>query len=449
MARTSSLLRTAAATVLVAVATAAAVLPGRSAPPTPTDPGPNTDPRLQRETSLVQLGGSLARYLAALGKESGVALSAEPPFHARPLTATGIRGPQAALLAAVARLYRLEWVPSPPPRPAGNPPPGYRLALTPAAREEHARALAAAQSLGRRRFEERLSAARRLALASDAQLRAAAARGDERARALLDPKIRAGLQLAFRLPDAAWSRLRRTGFVELPAAALAPELRELGAAAAPDQPFRAYVENPGPGIPAVLESPVHLTAVRLELVGPPDRLTVLFVEVRSFTGRTHNLLYREGWGIQPPEERRQERPPRRRRLPEGHPLLRRVTLREPAPRRGVERGERPPGARPLAPFLEELARQARLPHLAECDYRPRDGDWLGAQHWLAADIVNEPLHTALDLLAADFDCEWDYDEGERIVVLRPFRWYLEPEARGPTGRSDPGLRPRPAAPGPS
>jgi hypothetical protein len=107
-----------------------------------------------------------------------------------------------------------------------------------------------------------------------------------------------------------------------------------------------------------------------------------------------------------------------------------VTLRDVKRSSALDAGERPERAKPLADLLRELASQVNIPILAECDYRPKEADWLRAQWWLAEDIVEEPLTRALDLLCADFEYEWRFEHG--ALLLRPSRWYLEPIAR--TGR---------------
>jgi hypothetical protein len=132
---------------------------------------------------------------------------------------------------------------------------------------------------------------------------------------------------------------------------------------------------------------------------------------------------------EPPKERRKGLP--KSRYARNSQLQDKVTLREPASRKRLDAGERPPGAKSLATFLKELSKQAEIPILAECEYRPKDVAWLRKQWWLADDIVDRPLYEALDLLCADFEYEWRYQGG--IVLLRPRLWYVEPAQRGYAG----------------
>lgn len=93
----------------------------------------------------------------------------------------------------------------------------------------------------------------------------------------------------------------------------------------------------------------------------------------------------------------------------------------------VEQGERPPKAAPLAVLLQQVAEQVDVPILAECEYEPKKPGWSNRQWWLAADIVDEPLTRALDLLCADFEYEWRFSEG--MLLLRPRLWFAQEKER--------------------
>jgi hypothetical protein len=77
---------------------------------------------------------------------------------------------------------------------------------------------------------------------------------------------------------------------------------------------------------------------------------------------------------------------------------------------------------PLAKLLKDLAEQGVPPLISACDYKPRNKEWLATQWWLGSDIIDQPLHKALDLICADFEYEWEYRDG--MVLLWPSRWYV-------------------------
>lgn len=171
--------------------------------------------------------------------------------------------------------------------------------------------------------------------------------------------------------------------------------------------------------------------LRLQQGGTLDRPTIWGSLRYGGHGNDFNVLYFEGGVRQPPEERRQ-RAMATPTKPPSNPVFRQpVTLRDLPRQSSYEPGERPRNARPLLEYLRQLTLQTDLPVVADCEYRSKeqdkDGTWLRQQWWLASDIVDRPLAEALDLLCADFEYEWQFQEG--VLLLRSKRWYQDRSER--------------------
>jgi hypothetical protein len=389
----------------------------RAAGVKPAAPAFSGDQRVRGPARAEQVGGPLADYLAAVSDLHAVRFGAARPFDKRALTLPRAGQDLPATLTSLARLYHLTW------QVGSDGKSEYVLRETPADRRRRARAEQAAKAKALAALQARWEEVRQLAFAPEETLRKRAEQGDAKAKSLLrNPFGRSRSQAAFSLPKPILDEFWRTGSVQVPLSQLSPALRNL-------------VRDPNPSVTSVRRldgstvdpGPPPPDTLRLSLGGTPQRPTVWMTAMQGFSGRELNLLYAEGWSREPPEERRKRMTRRGRDYPENHPLRKLVTLREPASRRSLERGERPRGARPLAEFVQQLAAQGSVTIAAECDYQPRNASWLGQQWWLAADIVKEPLHRALDLLCSDFEYEWEYVDG--VILLRPEAWYLEPAER--------------------
>jgi len=259
-----------------------------------------------------------------------------------------------------------------------------------------------------------------MAFLSEGELRRLEASGEQKAKTLRHPATRDASRLAFSLPPKLLAGLWSTGTASSPVGDLPSEVQE-------------YARRAFKGDRSDLSGDEVLRGtVRLSFGGTPDRPTVWLRLTDGREGSDVNLLYAEGWTREPPEERRREARAHPTTPPRDARFRLKVTLRDPAPRGGIQRGDRPPGAKPLAAFLQDLGRQMDIPILAECEHKlPREDPgarWLRKQWWLAADIVQRPLSEALDLLCADFECEWGFERG--FVVVRPRLWFLEPDERG-------------------
>jgi hypothetical protein len=358
--------------------------------------------------------GEAAERLQA---QTRIAHTIAGPFDRREVVILGVKHSVAEVQAAVARAFVLTW------ESVGEP---RRYHLKPAPADQRVRNLrrAAAAAAGKRRMVARLEEVRRLALLPDGELRRRGKAGDDQADNLLHPRSGAMSRLLLGLPEPLWSRFLSQEVATVRYSDLPPESRAVA-----DQVLRG-VRGRGPG--GVQAHGVDLLPERgvleLRLGGRLDRPTIWGRLTTGYIGMVHNLLYAEAAARQPPSARRRALP--RRKPPKEAPLLKKVTLRDhPRPATAPTfPGERPAKARPLAEFLDLLRTEAGLPIVAECEYRPQDAEWLRAQWWLAADIIERPLYEALDLLCADFEYEWEFRGG--MLLLRPQRWWTEPEERG-------------------
>lgn len=391
-----------------------------AAPPNPkgiqrsgTETDFHNDLRLRERCSEEQVGGPLKNYLAGLSELADVRLKVESPIVDSGFTALNVNTEAGRLLKGIARVYHLSW--------AADPGSGvsYTLREGDLDRKRRLEAHSIAMRKGAIKANARWDNVRRLASKSDRELKTLASKGDAMAQSLLHPRGRTMAQLVYGLPPALLSEMWNRGSVQIPLAQLPQNLQQLAATFKSTGTFS--VANTDTGLPVELEKPDPST-LRLEIGGTVDRPTVFATITHGYHGVKANLLYAEAVVRQPPSERREARVPRKIDFLPGHPLMRTVTLRDPASRVGLERGERPLKAVPLAKLLKDLANQGVPPIISACDYQPKNKEWLATQWWLGSDIVDQRLHKALDLICADFEYEWEYRDG--MVLLWPSRWYV-------------------------
>jgi hypothetical protein len=395
------------APLAVFAATAAAVLnlgPSHAAEP---------DARLERAAPRTQEYGELLTYLKRLSAETGVEHAARDRLATRPLVALRTYGSLRRQQHGLRALYAASWQ-----RSAGVEP-RYTLVLEIADLRERERAALDLRTAARRRLLDRWRAVSRLAFLPPGALVRAAPTEPDLVRCLQHPRYLAAARAGFSLPMTMVQQAIATGRASTPVVSLPSELQSLAKTAwRGDSADRTGDE-------------VLSGTAQLRLGGTPQRLTVWLQLLVGQEGVDTNLLYAEGWTRQPPQERRREAQSRPTPVPKDPRFRTKVTLREPASRAGLQPGERPPGAKPLGALLKELSEQVDLPLLAEVEHRlPKDdpdGRWLRKQWWLAADLVKRPLPEVLDMLCADFECEWRFEHG--FLLIRPRLWFLEPEER--------------------
>lgn len=376
------------------------------------------DARLKQIVRVEQVGGDLAAYLASLTKVSDVHLEAAEQFQSRSFLAINVDSSLQQLQQAIAATYQLTWQSTGEPRE-------YLLGESKEDRRVRANARATNNLRVRRQLMARWQEVSRMASLPEAQLGLLARQGDRRAQSMLSSVGSATSRLYFGLHPAILQQFWQTGSAQLSIAQLPSELRALVAQAVGSQ--RATIHPEG-GEPYEIKSDPNSGTLQLQFGGTPDRPTVWGrLRVGGGFGMDTNLLYAEGWTRQPASERRQAPLARRRKPVDDSRFKTRVSLTDLVKRTGVEVGERPEKGRPLAVLLQELGKQIDLPVLAECDYKPKDAEWLRKQWWLSAEIVKQPLSRALDLMCADFEYEWRFEEG--AILLRPATWYLEPAER--------------------
>jgi len=404
---------------LIAVAASVALVPllasaqGAGGSGTRSVPAPAPDPRLARRVTECQASGSLAQYLDRLTRSTGVQHAVKPPFDERPLIALNMDLSLGELHRAIAHDYEATW------RSSGNQPPRYTLVESPGNRIARQSALRAARQRGWQQMLARLDQVRRMASLSPDELARLEEAGERFAHALRHPRGAALTRLGLGLPNAAFEQLWKTGDARVEIASLPQALQDLANAAA----------NPLPGSG---NTPAN-GSIRLSIAGRPDRPTIWVAMKYGTQGFEGNLLYFEGgFARELPKERRQRVEAAPSRAPDDPRFKQKVTLRDPD-REKVhdEPGARPPEARPLAPLLEELAKQVKIPIVAECENvareKPEYRVWVNRQEWLPEDIVDQPLTKALDLLCADFEMEWRFEQG--ALLLRPRLWYVAPGER--------------------
>ncbi len=420
--------------VLLAFVPAALLVPAGS--PSASAVAGSLQPRAAASPAKVrldQVGGTLARYLEVLSARTALPHAVAAEFQESDCLILNPEMPVEALRRALASAYQLTWR-------RDEDPLTYTLSLSSGDRQRRSTLLSRLRQRANERLRARWEAVRRMAFLGAEELRQLESGGEPIARALSHPVGSALRRLTFQLPDPVLAELWSNGSASVPVSGLSPATQKLAKSIA------ASSGNPSLNLDTVASE----GEISLQVGGTLDRLTVGANLQYGTDGFGGNLLYLEGWARHPPEERRREnaasfssRSPDRR-------LNQLVTLREPASRKRLERGERPPSAKSLAILLVELAAQVELPLVAECEFVPRradrNGAWLNQQWWLAADIVEEPLYRALDLLCSDFEFEWRFEEG--VLLLKPRLWFVPPEERGyRTPIPLPRRRPATAPPG--
>jgi hypothetical protein len=357
-----------------------------------------------------QLGGILSVYLSAITEATDVNHRVRTPFDARPLTALNVDLRLSVLQQSLARTFALTWTAS------TGPAPEYTLEEKGPDRQARADARGAAQLAGQRRMRARWDAVRQMAFLPPERLKELAAAGETKASSLQDRRHAGIVKTLFQLPGPVLQQFWRTGRAEVPVSQLPSELRSL----ARDTLIGDRTDRP--------PDTVNRAVLQVGIGGTVDRPTVWTRISADRQGVDSNILYSEGWTRHPPASRRQAARASPTKPPQDPRLRRKVSLKDIEKRPRAAPGERPAGARPLAEYLKQLATQCpTLVMLAECDYRPKDDAWMRQQWWLAEDIIDAPLHEALDLLCADFEYEWKFAEG--ALLLRPRLWFLEPDQR--------------------
>jgi len=374
---------------------------------TPGSPAPRSDSRLTTKIHEIQVGGSITEYVNLLNTKTAVSHRAEAPWGDHALLALNLDVSLGDLHRAIARNYQLTW------RSSEAEPPEYVLDQSESDRKVREAAELALRRRAQAEMQARWGDVRRLASLPPAQISRLAVAGDGMAQSFTHPLSVAMARMLFQLPEGAMSGFWRTGAAQVRVSSLSPETQELARAVArQDLPDRDLVTRDG--------------QIDLITAGTPDRPTIF---ARLSYGRDfveYNLLYNEGVTRQPPADRRRLALARPSKTPPDQRFKLRISLKD-GPREPSEPGQRPAGAKPLAALLQALAAQVDLPILAECDYKPKDARWLRDQWWLEEDIVKQPLPRALDLLCADFECEWRFHDG--FLLLRPRLWFLEPSQR--------------------
>lgn len=392
------------------------------------------DSRLQRTVRNSQIGGSLSDYLELVTGSSKVEHRVAAPFGERPMLALGIAMSLARVHRLLARNSQLTWAASPEESPT------YTLTESRADRAARAGALAAMRLQGRRRLAARFDRIRRMSFLNAEELADLKDSEPEMVHCLQHPRSSAVARLAFGLPKAVWSEFWKSGTARVTVASLPANLQKL----ATDSAGSGMAGPQGGEKYRIADLVVPQGQLKLQVGGSLDRPTIWCGLRYGNHGMLKNLLYAEAAVRQPPEERRKTAGKNPSKVPDDPRLRQKVTLKDrPRQKKAiVERGERPEGSRPLAEYLQQLWEQTDLPAIAECDYKPRDLNWLRGQWWLAADTVQRPLAEALDLLCADFEFEWQFREG--TLLLRPKRWFAPLDEQG----SIPFKEDRPAKSGP-
>jgi len=402
-------------------------------------PADLTEPRFRVAVARGVRNSTLRATVASVAERGRVALSLAEILAEERYSLAGPARPLRDVLAALAWAPGATWL-----APGGSP---LRLARTRAdgTRLEAERARKARE--GRLALERRWAQVEQWVHLDEAGLRQLARTEPGMAGVLAHRRARAAMRLAFSLPAPFRPMLGAQDVRQGALADLPPEGQRLVAEVMLGSGRRDFD----------LQSFLREGRFQMQVAGPPDRLTVWLDIGTPGPKVSTNLLYAEGWTRQPPAERRAvalaKPTPARTAL-----LRRKVTLRDPQGPRSATIAERPEGALPLLPLVEELAAAAGAAFVVQTDFHPRPEDeaarkvdpravrrWLGAQWWLGEPIVDQPLALALDLLCADFEYEWT-TRGE-VIALRHRRWYLPEEERS-RGKPRTPLFPRAPRPRP-
>lgn len=381
-------------------------------------------------------GLTLGSYTRKLTRASRQDHRVEKSLDSRALSAWNVRGSLAELHRATGWVYGATW--------QQRPEDDWLLTVTRADRERRRTARAAAERRGRLALQRKINEHR-------VQLGLAPGKPPANPRrSLYHPRASNIVKLVLSLPAPVWNRLHQTGSAQVMMRDLPPPLQQFGQASKMIGSQRLfYGDRFGRRIEAKPGGPDD-GWLRLMMGGSLENPTILAQFDHSGGAFSSNILDSVGIFREPPEERRKRR--KKSATPDDPRFKKVVSLRDGPYPRTLEPGERPPKAKPLALLLTELARQMKMPIIAECEYRPGDQAWLRKQWWLGGDIVSRPPAEALDLICSDFECEWSFESG--FVRLRPRDWYLDPADRGyrfPTDKEwstlrHPGAPPAPPRP---
>lgn len=382
-------------------------------------------------------GLTLESYSQKITKASRQEHRVEKSLVSRPIAAWNVRGSLEDLHHATGWVYGATWQ-------QRRQDADWLLAVTRADRDRRRTARAAAERRGRLALQRKIDDTR-------AQLGLIPGKQSSSQRAsFYHPRASNLSKLVLSLPAPIWNRFGQTGSAQVRMRDLPPRLQQFGQASKMVGSSRLfYGDRFGRRIEAKPKGPDD-GWLRIMMGGSLESPTILARFDHSGGAFAGNILDEIGVFREAPEERRKRR--KKSRRPEDSRFSMLVTLRDHPRPRALERGERPPNAKPPAVHLSDLARQVKMPIIAECEYKQGNAAWLREQWWLGADIVRLPLTEALDLICSDFELEWSFESG--ILRLRPRDWYLEPAERGYRFRSQkewsalrlPGAPPPPARP---
>jgi len=373
--------------------------------------------RIDASQQEMRQGETLDEYLRWLSKNTKVDHQVNVPFDQDPIVVLNSSMSLGRLHRALASTYHLTW------RTANGITPSYTLQMSRSDKQARANVRSGAALRARQIMNARLDHVRQLAFLPKDRLQQAASNGDKHAGSFLHPRTGAMAKLVFQLPASMWQQLQQGKAPVISVASLSPDLQDLAKQAAGTT--RVTTSN-GENY-RTCDLVVPQGRIRLQMGGTLDRPTIWGSMRYGSHGNDFNVLYFEGGVRQPPEDRRKQAAALRSKRPSATAFQQKVTLRD-VPRQGYyEPGERPKGGRPLLEYLRQLAAQTDLPIVADCDYKSKEQDrdsmWLRQQWWLASDIVDRPLAEALDLLCADFEYEWQFQDG--VLLLWQKRWYQE------------------------
>ncbi len=416
--------------LLMLALTLAATAVLAATPPAPVDrPGPEPvlalhDPRLDEPVSLGFRNGPLQAGVAVLSQEAGLPLAAASDVAGTRVTMLRGIGTSRGLLGGLQWVVAGTWVTT----KGGSP---YRLEYTDSDRARARAARAKAEREGMLRLRQRWERVRSWARLDEAGLEKLAKYEPAMARCLQHPLGAAALRVAANLPGALWQSLWSTGRARFSVRQLAPQIQ---------QDVVAWAGRSAGGQDLLMST----GRMMLQIGGVPERPTIWLRGQSTNGGSVCNLCYAEGWVRQSPAARRAAALANPSPVPAHPEFKKKVTLRDPDGPGSASSGERPEGAMPLLPLVEQLAKQLSVPIVVQCDFRPRPEDdpnkdpepdrtrrlnraWLRDQWWLGEEIRDAPLARALDLLCADFEYAWSFRRG--VLCLRHSRWYLPEEWR--------------------
>lgn len=385
---------------------AAATQSGLAAPP-PRTPVPDT--HLDQRVDMAQPHGLLGDLLKELSTQTGVQHQAKPPHSGNALVVFNARLSLRALHKALARTMLLSWQ-----RKSSSyifSESGRDRALR---RDEWLRA----EEEGRQAILRRIQHRAALSQMQQSDLEKQAAAGDEFAvLEMRDRKHHGGgsslvRQFVLSLPDGMLQKALMGGVADLKYSDMPPGLQRQFDAIVLSR--RKRVRKAGG--PVGLDGAQEHGAIRLHLAGTWSRPELQLGARFDQTGGIVASLTSTSLAPDPADRRLAMKWSPEPRHPEFRKTILIRDTGRPA-KQFFEGGQRPPGALPLQPLLEQLSRQISLPILAECDFKPGKPEWLRDQWWLVETIQDEPLSRALDLLCSDFEFKWELRDG--AILMRP------------------------------